>query len=539
MRYHLPPWSCVLAAIILTVCSSALADDTGEAKAKAHWESYKNQTRKNQENVYRNLAKEAAKIAGLDDKQTESVVKAVQPAVEKAVDYWRCVYRLHYLDHYKEEGDSHFWDDFGDALTTAEAKQAKLEIKTAWEAALAANLKPDAIAKWNAEVEARKSRAIKAYGPAEKKRTEAAFKSHTTLFEEKIADLVQDAGLQKEQESKLQEGMKVVSAQFQKDYLAQLAKCQPDWDLEFSRLGAKPLENLEKKGSFSLYLPRQTELNNQTQTAFDAMVDKVLSPEEHKRVADARERHKKRIAEAAKKMLESMKERQGNEANLAEDGRIGSIAAALHLTPERQKALEKRVDDANKTALAEWAKVTLKTIESDIIRHGQSRGREQFMKEVEAGNWYFHDNQADEKLAAAKVKNFDDAIKAALSAEEVAKWQAFEKIQADRKATALARLVVSELDNKVKLLPEQRQKIEDLIMPVARDVAQLPGSLKAVIQYNSLDFSLMMLGGVEMTTLNNLLDKEQNSILSKSWNRYESYWTRLKKQIDGLKKKKN
>lgn len=516
-----------------------LGADTKEAEARAskYYESAKEGLRRIQERDYRGLGNDVVKVLKLEGEEAKTFLKAIDPLVEASMDHWRLIYRDHYLRDADEEDSPHFWEDLGDAVHTTAAAERRKAMAEIWEKILDSQLTPEQQALWEAEVKARREKLDKLIEPVMKRYFDGVEKRTKTGFEEELNSLLRDAQLEDARVEKLKPAPERATKAYMDVYRAQALSVLPAWQGSFFRASSTSMENFEKRAQINLYIPGMSRARDAGKAAFDALVDSVLTQEDRRKMEEARKKLDARITKAAATMVELQLDRMKQDADDSLEARIEQVASGLALPADRRKAFDQKLAEGEKPLIAAWKEASRKSNEKSIRSQLRGGNREDTLKRIENGNYWFNNEDADGALAAGREKLWASMLESLLSAEELASLGRAEQAQRDRKARAYAHLVIAELDHKVRLLPEQRDKLEPVILEKAREVAELPGGMGLLVRHYTMDYCLGMLNGVNVDKLHAVLDEAQKKRLGAAMSQYEYQWRNIKQRLEARKKK--
>lgn len=509
-----------------------------EARAAKYFESIKESQRRTQERDYLGLGRDVAKVLKFDEQKTKSFLAAIRPLIDASLDHWRLVYRDHFLKFPDKEDSSDFWEDLGDSVQTPAAAERRKAMAELWQGILSKELTAEQQAAWAQEVEKRRAKLDGMFDSGLKRFLEAAEKRILSGHEQELGNLLQEIGQEDARAEKLKAAPAEATKAYMEVYRTQVLSVVSAWRGSFFRASSTSMENFEKRAQMNLYIPGVSRAREAGRKAFDAHVNGLLTEADQKKIAEARKELDKRIAKAATSMVEAQLDRMNQEAGDSLAARIEKLSSSLSLSDERRKLFEQRIEEKDKTLITEWKKEVRQHNEKSIRSQLERQNRNETLKRIENGNYWFNSESADAKLGEGREELWQSLLNSLLSAEERERFMQAEKRLQERKASAFTHLVISELDQKVRLTPLQRDKLIPIVMEGAQKVSRLPGGMGELVRYYSLDYSLGLLHGVNVDRLHAVLDDLQIKRLGKLMPQYEYQWRNIKGKLEAMEKKK-
>lgn len=197
------------------------------------------------------------------------------------------------------------------------------------------------------------------------------------------------------------------------------------------------------------------------------------------------------------------------------------LITANHLDATTAVRLRDGIAPSVAEALPAWGKGLEKTIR-EYVKSAFLGGADDRVQQLEAGQINFS-NAAEPEATAAEENTWRELLRRTLPAEQFAQWEARERQRLERRVVAMAMLTVAELDRKLRLTPDQRQKLESRFTTVFRDNKAKVDGLFAQSYANS-EIMLMVLNGVPEPEARALLEDDQFTVWRDVASRYSGWW---------------
>lgn len=194
---------------------------------------------------------------------------------------------------------------------------------------------------------------------------------------------------------------------------------------------------------------------------------------------------------------------------------IGDVARVTGLPPERVRLLRIAAKGAVDRALEPWRKAQESRVREQTIGATLETVKDRLMSvgEVHVGG-----------TAPQDTTLWTEPLRRILTPSELESWN---KAQSDRnayRAAALSDLLVSEMERKLMLTPEQTQKLEPLLRQAFIDY--LPDMGNYIDRNSGMDFRLLALvfNGVPETLRNEILTPQQQTLLMETTADFGGWW---------------
>lgn len=214
-------------------------------------------------------------------------------------------------------------------------------------------------------------------------------------------------------------------------------------------LTAESRQQLMGRSSFYIRFdrPRGTAWDQVWEAAAAAVLTSELMAQWQQAAKEERDQAETELAEMIKPSEQQAEQRM----SIALTAEIDNIVAALSLTPERQKALEKLSKEAVQASLK-------------LARQGwlqQARNYSNTERQRIRGNVYFGIN---EEQQASVLPVWQEGLKKLLTEAERTRMATENKQREERTLSAIARACLAEMDKTLALNDAQREKLEPLLL---------------------------------------------------------------------------
>ena len=479
------------------------------------------------------LCKAVAEVTALPEAKRKALEEKLAPVGDSAVEVWRLALRLHYQTMPTVE-DAESIAFLGDSLLHPDVVAADRKAMQFWDSALKAELGADAFARWKLRENELRADYAKANAAMTAKIITQASRTKATFWQAKIKRVAAVVGWPEEVVKTLMDLAVDTAQSFEYGFTERMREALPKADELLLGCSTDAVAELRRQQTRALYPPRMRSLQEETQRVIDDAISLRLSADEKKKLTDHEAELNTRLNEAAKDTVKRQLDQPLKNPLLVGSTRLPTLVSSLSLPTATAEGLKKTIDAGESEAMAVWALA----IEAEAVRRMRvmvkERDPEEVIKSLENSNWRWSTEEADRELARKSNSLWRTALKAQLTPEQVQRWLSEERQQQERKTLALLKLTVSEVDIKVGLHANQRNTLEVALRPVAEKVAQIPGGLRAALQWGSLDGSLMLLEGLEKGQLEQLLTGLQMTQLEAMSSRYKAYWRSVQAKLELL-----
>lgn len=184
------------------------------------------------------------------------------------------------------------------------------------------------------------------------------------------------------------------------------------------------------------------------------------------------------------------------------DGIEASVAKAL---PAWGKGLEKSIREYVKSAFLGGADDRIQALEGGQINFGTA---------------------AEPEASAAEETSWRELLKQSLNTETYSIWESREQQRLERRVHAMAMLAVAELDRKLRLTTDQRNKLEGIFTNVIRNSKAKIDAMFSQ-SYSNSEILLMILNGVPENEAKAFLGEDQMIGWRDVASRYSSWWNQF------------
>ncbi len=533
----MPYPSPIFAVLVLLCFSRALlpgAEEKTAAELAAAADTFAKSYEKNWLSDYTKrvtgFAEEIAELYSLDEVAKKTLIEAASPLGRAITEHWMKLYRGYYAPHLKLWGEDTYWDDYLPLCLSPEAIAGQRELFAQWESMLKAQLKPQHYALWQAEMKTRREWRVRARDAAVKIQLDNIAKSVRQDFDKQLAELASLLQFKSERIAVLKPA---VDAAVQAHVASRrpAAEQMAKWcDEEFFRYATKSLTAWEKEGKMGSIM-NQPAADKAASLVFDAALKKLLTPAEAAQMHELVTAKKQRINKAAKSLAESLLDGMPSRGGWRVAADTDILAAELGLDSARQAKITAHFKEADKAIIATWLKATesylIQRINERMARSGNS---DDLLKQIEAGRYGFGTSTDDDEVAVkAKDEAWATALKTTLTTDEILRWETLQKEQAEANSQLLAHIAVAELDRKLLLLTEQRDKLEVLAIAAAKTLAPDTASLQEFLRNYGASYSAALIHGMDAKAVDAILDKEQSKSLIEIKARYDGYWSSMQR----------
>ena len=480
------------------------------------------------------LCHDVVKATGLPEAKRKALEKKLEPVQEPALEAWRLALKIHFqtMPTVEDAESSAF---LGDAFLHPKVVAADLKGMQLWDSILKAELGEALFDRWKQREKEMRADYAKANEAVVAKLIAQAGKERAARWQMQVKRVADTLGWAAEVSKPLMDLANATALTFEKGFAERMKEVSPRDDELLLGCSTEAVTDLRRRQTRAMYPPRMRGLQEETQRVMDEALAKGLSTEDKEKLAANEAKVQARINEAIKNSVKQQMDQLATSPILMAGARVSLLADVLQLPEATAELLAKEIAEGEGAAKESWCC----TLEAHAATSTQAmlktRDAEEIVSFIERGSWRWSSEEADQKLAHESRRLWQKTLETHLTAQQGEQWLRYEQQQRERKASALVKLTVSEVDLKVRLQAKQRETLETALRPVADRVAQIPGGLRAGLQWGSLDGSLMLLEGLEKGRLEELLTPQQMRQLEAMSSRYKAYWRAVQAKLELLK----
>ncbi|MDB6072642.1 MAG: hypothetical protein JWO89_282, partial [Verrucomicrobiaceae bacterium] len=248
---------------------------------------------------------------------------------------------------------------------------------------------------------------------------------------------------------------------------------------------------------------------------------RVLTPDELAKWSKEEGVRRGRIEKAIQDYLKRGRDDWGAKRIEARNAEINEMESQALVPPPVATALRTGLAAAVNKALGSWGKGLEKQIR-ESLKSAFLGGAEDRIQVLEAGQMNFG-LVSDADGMQAEWDTWKTLLQQTLDAPAFASWEAREQKRADRRVRALSMMTVAELDRKLRLTPDQRQKLEPVVSRVVRSSkAKLDVFLGQA--YANTELLLMVINGIPASEVVSLIEADQMEGWREVRERYAGWW---------------
>jgi hypothetical protein len=221
---------------------------------------------------------------------------------------------------------------------------------------------------------------------------------------------------------------------------------------------------------------------------------------------------------------------QKTEYESDESATLISVAGCLDLKETQESKIKEAVRLEHAKLDVIWAKAYCEEHRQAVKQSIEAKG-DAYVKEVKLNQACLSTEHADALVQVKRKKVLPDVLKLQLGEQLYAEWMSHEKAVAQLAIRSFSMMLVSELDEELNLQPEQRKKLEPLVL---EKFSQVIKQQQAKELFNQLNSNKDFLGFTEMlprVKLLTFLDAKQVSLLDELYAEHETEWQRLKERF--------
>lgn len=397
-------------------------------------------------------------------------------------------------------------------------KAPPAEQMSSWNAALKASLGAERFALWDEEVKkakAQRAREVREYVTAEADKEGSALERDMTSH---IDLLAQEVHISPEQVKALQAAMKkVVDAVKQREIPITSAMLETTADEVWNSTYQL------HRGRLKMDVPALAK----DLPEWGEEVRKVVSAEQIAAAQKVKADREQKLIEEIKKGLSGLEGDYQNMYQTSLRSESDSVASALEFTPERAKALHVIEDAVVNRYVAEWRKKMAETLSH------MSEDQRKSIFDRHMGIGVEMEGNGDIRQSTDWKKN----LEAFLTPEEMKRWKTTVENRANALTNHFARVALMEMDRRVRLSSEQREKLQPLAMKRISEMLKEQG-IRLEQEFN-IDTSQMIhvLANAKSEEVRPFLDEKQWIRWQDGRNAKSSYQSFETPQGQGSKKK--
>lgn len=248
---------------------------------------------------------------------------------------------------------------------------------------------------------------------------------------------------------------------------------------------------------------------------------KVLTPDELAKWSKEEGTRRARIEKAIQDYLKRGREDWRTKRIEARNGEIDEMSAQSLVPAPVAANLKSGLTAAVEKATGSWGKGLEKQIR-ESLKSAFLGGAEDRIQSLEQGQMNFG-LISDADGMQAEADTWRALLQQTLDAPAFANWETREHKRAERRVQALSMMTVAELDRKLRLTPEQRQKLEPVISRVVRaSKAKLDVFLGQA--YANTELLMMVINGIPSSEVGSLIEADQMEGWREVRERYSGWW---------------
>lgn len=405
-----------------------------------------------------------------DEAKKKSIEAAAKTAVEDTMKPWKKAVtetnriRLPTAETNRALGLMKNWNLDGIAVSRLVLGCKLPDEQPSWSAALKSLLTPDQFAKWEKVAKDRWKKRDDEVAKLLKGWDENQREGSVMMMEQRVTALAREMKLDKERQSKLREAAVAIVESVCKAEYDHAAEC-----LRFEVPKRRAETSARGRGTFNGYY---MDLYPFDQPEWQKAIESICTAEEiaawKKHEAEEMAKFAEKVPALVKPAIEQMKPmwRAGLEME------TGNLVTALNLPQERAKALEPAVN-----AALERVEKTYERLAKEQLERMDAASRDRVVKQ---GRFYVG---IDDNDLPQNDPDFRAALEKALSPEEKKRLEAANDERKARRMSALARIMIAEMDKKVAFTIQQREKLQPIAERVVKGVEDLSPAYRSRYNY--------------------------------------------------------
>jgi len=251
---------------------------------------------------------------------------------------------------------------------------------------------------------------------------------------------------------------------------------------------------------------------------------RILTPAEMTRWTTEETVRRARIEKAIQDYLTRGREEWKNKRLEVRKAEIDELISQWNLPETTATNLRNGLATSVTKSLGSWGQALEKQIR-EYVKSAFLGGAEDRIQAMEGGQTNFGMANDTEGMKA-ESETWRALLQQHLEASAFADWEARERKRADRRVEALSMMTVSELDRKLRLTPDQRQRLEPLVNKAVRDAKSKLDAFLAQNYANS-ELLMMVVNGIPATEVASLIDADQMAGWREVKERYSGWWNQF------------
>ncbi len=251
---------------------------------------------------------------------------------------------------------------------------------------------------------------------------------------------------------------------------------------------------------------------------------RILTPDEVAKWTKEETVRRARIEKAIQDYLTRGRDDWKNKRLEARRAEIDELGTQWKLPEATTKALRDGLEGAVAMSLGSWGQALEKQIR-EYVKSAFLGGAEDRIQALEGGQTNFG-MANDTDGMKAEIGTWRELLRQHLDPPSFADWEAREQKRADRRVEALSMMTVAELDRKLRLTPDQRQRLEPI---VSKAVRESKSKLDAFLTQNYANSELLMMvvNGIPASEVSTLIDADQMAGWREVKERYSGWWNQF------------
>ena len=251
---------------------------------------------------------------------------------------------------------------------------------------------------------------------------------------------------------------------------------------------------------------------------------RILTPAEMVKWTTEETVRRARIEKAIQDYLTRGREEWKNKRLEVRKAEIDELISQWNLPETTATNLRNGLAASVTKSLGSWGQALEKQIR-EYVKSAFLGGAEDRIQALEGGQTNFGMANDTEGMKA-EGNTWRELLQQHLDPSAFADWEARERKRADRRVEALSMMTVSELDRKLRLTPDQRQRLEPLVNKAVRDAKSKLDAFLAQNYANS-ELLMMVVNGIPATEVASLIDADQMAGWREVKERYSGWWNQF------------
>jgi hypothetical protein len=477
------------------------------------------------------FASEVANFLAMPEERKSALMNAAETYGKLRFKVRRDSFQGYFMRYPEKMDGSVRWDAWADWQLSAENLATWDKVAAEWAALLQSKLSPEEWGRWQKESEMRIAKGKALW----RKQAELRYKqwrgSLRTRLSERLSKDSEVFQLSAQRLKSMSAALDAACEAYDAVALSWWAKQSPDWEHNCYFHRASYLRDLEAKGvgNFSQ--------NSAAVKAADEAFEKKFKTLLTKQELAAVEKRKQQLDKRVEELLAAMQEHglagvERNRATIAGDW-LQEVQSALQLSDDRREKLRLALEEENKRINAEWRRL-YKEDNEQRVRDVVQEGDESQMLKMEQGRMWYGSSKASNYAKKAEGQSYRRVEQERLTVEEREKLESVMKQTREVVRAGLVAMLVTELDAKLNLLPEQRAKLEQLCMKHAGALEKLPGAWSSLGEWADSSQLLPMMYPLPEKQVAEILDKKQMESFKGFRESQEYQWKEIAERMEGL-----